>query len=167
MALIKITKINAGAPGTASYNGNALEQLTIEFTHDIGLTKYNRWLSSARVGDTFNIGKKVLEDIRKSNQTAFEFEVLQPRYANHHVGTDAYPFEIIEWKSESCITVRRMNTSDYYGTMGEYCNTYESDERNPVIMLRLHKNGGFYEKGSTCCPYILDEEPYFYRDPSF
>lgn len=167
MALIKITKINAGAPGTSSYNGHALEELTMEFTHDIGLTKYNRWLHSARVGDTFNIGKKILESLRKSNQTAFEFEVLNPRYANHYVGTDIYPFEILEWKSESCIIVRRMKTGDYYGVMGEYSNIFESDERNPMVVLRLHKNGGFYESHSKCCPYILEEKPYFYRDPSF
>lgn len=167
MALIKITKINAGAPGTKSYNGQPFEELTMEFTHDIGLTKYSAWLHSARVGDTFNIGKKILKSLCKSDQTAFEFEVLNPKYANHHVGSDVYPFEILEWKSESCIIARRMNTSGYYGVDGEYCDNYESDERNPTVVLRLHKNGGFYEAGTNYCPYILDESPYFYPDPSF
>ena len=169
MARIRITKIYPGATGTTfnkssnTYN----KELDYEYAKEIGLFKYSRWLHNIVEGDTLTVPFNSIEELKNAGNGTFEFEITHPEYANHSVGSDVYPFEIVEWKNERCILVREMDTADYTGCMGEHCETYKSNPNNPVIKLREHKNGAFYEAKTNCCPFILSDKPYYYRDPSF
>lgn len=166
MAQILITKINAGAQGTVSYNGKPYPELDIDFSKKIGLLKYSAWLWNVKVGDKLIIPYKMLESIKEASKGVFEFELCHPKYANKHYYSDVRPYEIIEWKSETRVVLREMDTADY-GPMGEYCDTYISNPNYPTFEVREHKNGGLYDAGTNSCPYILSDEPYYRRDPSF
>lgn len=167
MAFIRITKINAGAKGTASYNGRNYPELKHDYAQEIGLLKYSRWLYNIKEGETLIVPFKMLEQIREAGKGTFEFQLEHPKYANQHLYSDVTPYEVVEWKSETCVVLRAMDTADYSGAMGEHCETYKSNTNNPTFTVREHKNGGLYDAGSRCCPYVLAEKPYYFRDPSF
>ena len=169
MARIKITKINPGAPGTTfnKFSNTYNAELDFEYAKEVGLLKHSAWLYNICEGETLIVPYKDIERIREAGKGTFEFEITRPKYANHHVGSDTYPFEIIEWKNDHTVYVREMDTADYTGCMGEHCETYISNPKNPIILIREHKNGAMYEPHTNYCPYILSDKPYYYRDPSF
>ena len=45
--------------------------------------------------------------------------------------------------------------------------SFESNENNPVVHVRRHKDGRFYEAHARTCPYILQDKPYEFRDYNF
>ena len=161
MAYVKITQITKGAKGTSKFFP---EELDYQFAHDVGLTRHSMWLSDMKVGDNCIVPYKEIDNIRDRGKGVFEIELLHPKYANHQVGSDVYPYEVIEWLSETKIKVREMLTK---GDDGEHCKEYASNPDAPILVVREHKNGGFYVAGSNCCPYILSETPYCFRDPCF
>lgn len=80
----------------------------------------------------------------------------QATHANHYSFSDVTPYEIVKKISEKTIEVRRMkstliNQEDlkfHTGGFSANCNnqndqkyTYESDESEYVVRLRLNKNG--------------------------
>jgi hypothetical protein len=167
MAFIRITKIHKGAKGTWKYNGKSYKELDMDFAREIGLLTYSRWLWNVKEGDTLIVPFRLLDEIREKGKGVFEFQIEHPKYANQTLYSDTNPFEVVEWKSETCVVLRPMDTADYCGEMGEYCETYISRPDWPTFTVREHKNGGLYESGSRCCPYILAEKPHYRRDPSF
>lgn len=164
MSQIRITKVYEGAPGTSGYNKSKID---FEVARDTGLLKHSAWLYDVAEGDTLQVPYKELEQVRDACRGLCEFVLEHPKYANHHVGSDVYPFEIIEWKSERCITVRRMKITGFTGCYDGHCEGYESDPDAPIVTLRERRNGGWNTPGATCCPYILSDSPYYFRDPSF
>jgi len=164
MAYVKITHITKGAKGTSKFFP---DEIDYQYAHDVGLTKYSMWLSDLKVGDNCIVPFKEIENIREKGEGVFEIELMHPHYANHQVGSDVYPFEIVEWISETKVKVREMMTQGYVGEGGCHCEKYVSNPKAPTIIIREHKNGGLYEAGGRCCPYILSEKPYYYRDPCF
>lgn len=92
---------------------------------------------------------------------------LQPKvYLTHHVGTDNYPYELIERRSEKVLWVREMDfeIGDAYDGCSTNCTP---NIKNPIEEIRQHKNGLWYIRGSKCCPFSFSKEPHGYRDPSF
>ena len=165
MSQVKVTKVYTGAPGTDRYAGNTVDFIVAK---EKGLLKHSAWLWNVQEGDKLQIPYKELEQVKKDCEGLVELELEHPKYCNHHVGTDVYPFEIVEWKNETTIVVRRMKPIGFKGCYDGHCESYESNEENPLITLRERKNGGFNEAGAgNHCPYILSDTPYFYRDPSF
>ena len=164
MSQIRITKIFAGAPGTDEFRGTTIDAFQ---ARDRGLLKHSAWLWNVQEGDTLQVPSKELDEVRKACEGLCEFVVEHPRYCNHHVGSDVTPFEIIEWKTERCIVVRRMEITGFTGCYDGHCTGYKSNPKNPLITLRERKNGGWNEPGADCCPYILADEPYYFRDPCF
>lgn len=164
MAYVKITSITKGAKGTSRYFP---EQIDSKFAYDVGLEKYSMWLSDLKVGDHCIVPYKEIENIREKGKGVFEIELIHPKYANHQVGSDVYPFEIIEWITETKVKVRQMMTLGCAGEGGCGCEEYASNPEAPVLIVREHKNGGLYRPGTRECPFILSEEPYYFRDPSF
>lgn len=167
MSFIRITSINAGAEGTACYHGKHYPELDAEYAKEVGLLKYSAWLWNVKVGDTLIVPFKKLEEIRTAGKGTFEFELEHPKYANQKLYSDVNPYEVVKWISETRLLLRRMDTADYSGCMGEHCETYKSNPNYQTFEVREHKNGGLYEAGTRSCPYVLSHEPYYYRDPSF
>jgi len=161
MAYVKITNITKGAKGTSEFFP---EKLDYQYAHDVGLTKNCAWLSDLKVGDNCIVSYKEIDNIRKAGKGVFEFELIHPKYANQQVGSDVYPYEVIEWVTETKVKVREMLTK---GGDGEHCEEYISNPNAPILIVREHKNGGLYIPGTRECPFILSEKPYYFRDPCF
>lgn len=165
MSQIRITKVYAGASGTDKYSGRTIDS---EVARERGLLKHSAWLWNVKEGDALQVPYTELEEIRAACKGLCEFVLEHPRYCNHHVGSDVYPFEVIEWKTERCIVVRQMNPTGFHGCYDGHCDGYESDPTRPLLTLRERKNGGWGEAGSgRHCPFILSDKPYYFRDPSF
>lgn len=165
MSQIRITKVYEGAPGTSGYDKKSVD---FEVARDTGLLKHSAWLWDVKEGDTLQVPYKELEQVRDACKGLCEFVLEHPKYCNHHVGSDVYPFEILEWKTERCIVVRRMDITGFTGCYDGHASGYKSNSNYPPIILRERSNGGWGEAGSgRHCPYILSDEPYFFRDPSF
>lgn len=165
MSQIRITKINNGAPGTDKYHHDTIDS---EAAKNLGLLKHSAWLWNVREGEALQVPYKELEQVRKACEGLCEFVLEHPKYCNHHVGSDVYPFEVIEWKTERCIVVRRMEITGVTSYEEGTATGFKSNPKNPLVTLRERKNGGWNEAGEgRCCPYILSDEPYYYRDPSF
>lgn len=165
MSQIRITKIVPGAPGTGKYNKNRIDCIA---ALDKGLLKHSAWLWDVKVGDKLQVPFKELEQIRENCKGLCEFELEHPKYCNQHVGSDVYPYEILEWKSERMIVVREMRPVGFKGPYDGHCESYESVPDNPEITLRERRNGGWNMAGEgLSCPFILSDTPYYYRDPSF
>lgn len=164
MSQYRVTKIVTGAPGTDKYHGTTIDAYA---ARDLGLLRHSMWLWNVKVGDRLQIPSKEIDEVIENCKGLCELELEHPKYANHHVGTDVYPFEIIEWKNERTIVVREMDVIGRHWPDG-HCDSYKSNPENPLITLRERKNGGWNEAGAgNHCPYILSDNPYFYYDPCF
>ena len=164
MSQIRIIKIYEGATGTDKYTGKRIDCFV---ARDRGLLKHSAWLWDVKEGDSLQVPYNELEDVREACKGLCEFVLEHPKYCNHHVGTDVTPFEIVEWKTERCIVVREMDITGFTGCYDGHATGYKSNPKNPLITLRERKNGGYNEPGGNYCPYILSDEPYYFRDPSF
>lgn len=165
MSQYRVTKVYEGAPGTNKYKKDAVDAFA---ARDLGILKHSAWLFDIEVGDKLQIPSKEFPEVEKACKGLVEFELEHPGYCNHHVGTDVYPFEIIEWKNETTIVVRKMEGTGFRGCYDGHYDGYRSVPENPLITLRERKNGGWNEAGAgNHCPYILSDTPYGYLDPSF
>ena len=101
-------------------------------------------------------------------------------HANHYSYSDVTHYEIVKKVSEKTIEVRRMkyeliNKEDlkfHVGGFAAHCSnlhdqkyTYESDENEEVIRLRLRKDGLFYDKYGN--RYKLSTRPVRFYDYNF
>lgn len=102
-----------------------------------------------------------------------EINIRNFKYVNHHVGSDVYPYEIIEVVNDKTIKVREMkaepdkeNGYDYYLGGPWICTP---DEREPIITITRRKNGNWYPQGQKDWynPFSFGSRPYKYRDPHF
>ena len=165
MSQLRVKSIVKGAQGTDKYSGTSIDCFA---ARDLGLLKHSAWLWNLRVGDTVQVPYPEVAGVMEACKGLCELELEHPKYCNHHVGTDVYAFEILEWKNERTIVVRRMKELGFTGPYDGNYESYESDESQPPIVLRERKNGGFNEAGAgNHCPYILADKPYAYRDPSY
>ena len=165
MSQYRVKKIVTGAPGTSKYNPNEIDAFA---ARDLGILRHSAWLFNIRNGEKVQIPYKEFPEVQENCKGLCEFELEHPKYCNHHVGTDVYPFEIIEWKNERTIVVREMEPEDIEPWPSGHCKSYRSEPSYPLITLRERKNGGFNEANAgNHCPYILSDSPYWYRDPSY
>ena len=111
--------------------------------------------------------------------------LCEKKYANQHLYTDTNPFEVVEELSATRILVRAMKCTikpeakDALqasfvpgGFVGHFDNDaqewdYASDDNAPLIELRRHKDGHWYETGSRHCPFTLSDHPYKFYDYNF
>ena len=105
--------------------------------------------------------------------------VIEPKvglYANQYVGTDAYPYEIIEVNSRCKITIRAMSYKihpDFKpditpGGFAGHCNNVwdqkwiiTSNPEGAILEIRRSKDGwgrGYFK---------IEEEPYYFHDYNF
>lgn len=93
------------------------------------------------------------------------------KYFNHHVGSDCYAFEVVEVISDRRVIVRKLDSKAGEGHDWYTDQNWElfSDERNPLVVITLRKNGRWYPKGQAdwYCPYVPTHEPVLRLDPHF
>jgi hypothetical protein len=101
------------------------------------------------------------------------------KYANRLGYSEVYPYEIIRVVSDKCVEVREMATSRdpswvphiTPGGFAGHCDNqhqqtwfYHSDPANPIVRIRLCKNGWWMYKGSK---FRMAEEPRYFYDYNF
>lgn len=109
-------------------------------------------------------------------KTSFE----QATHANYHSYSDVTPFEIVKKVSEKTIDVREMdykalnsNNLDFHaGGFSAHCSnqyeqkySYEANEENPIIRIRLHMDGHYYCKHGK--RHTLSTQPVRFYDYNF
>lgn len=95
-------------------------------------------------------------------------DLTKTPYANQKLFSDSYPFEIVEQKSPKTIVVREMKATPK-GKDFENQWKYESCSENPLIKIRLRKNGSWYGKVGSERPslFILSDVPVRFHDHVF
>ena len=94
--------------------------------------------------------------------------------ATYVIGSDRYPYEIIEVsKSGKAIWIRSMSTkpnADHGGIYGRQSYDYFSNPNGKIIKATLRKNGKFIIEGNTIrsrCGQIVIGYADYYQDPHF
>lgn len=105
------------------------------------------------------------------------------RYATEWLYSDAHAYEIIEEKSDKVLLVRRLKATikpkaqkelqDSFipgGFLGHTNNDlqeweFESDEQNPIVTIRKHRDGKWYRAGFV--RFTITDKPYERYDFNF
>ena len=106
-------------------------------------------------------------------------------YMTEFLYSDAHAYEVVEVYSFNRMDVRRLKATitdkskkelhDSFipgGFLGHFDNelqewTFETDENNPILTVRRHKDGLYYIARSRTCPFIPQSEPYERFDFNF
>lgn len=122
---------------------------------------------------------------RKMTQAEMrDFELNQikeiKKFANHHLYTDSYPYEVVRKVTEITVEVRQMNyvqtkfPKDFQpgGFTGHYADNvegqdydYSSDESNPIIRIRFSKSRRCWIDGGR--RFIMSDKPWRHYDYNF
>lgn len=106
-------------------------------------------------------------------EDTLELNIRNFKYVNHHVGSDVYPYEIVEVVNDRTIKIRAMH---YEPDKENGYNYYEggpwiitSDPCQPLEVITRRKNGNWYPKGQKDWynPFSFGSKPRKYRDPHF
>ena len=107
------------------------------------------------------------------------------KFFTEYLYSDAHAYEIIEQRTPDMYIVRRLNAEITEeaskalkesfipgGFCGHFDNslqewTFSSNEKNPLITIRRHKNGKFYAPNTRTCPFIMHDAPYEHYDYNF
>lgn len=99
--------------------------------------------------------------------------------------SDAHCYEIVEQRTPDLYCVRQMDATitpeadkalkESFipgGFCGHFDNslqewTFKSNEKNPVIAIRRHKNGKFYASNTRTCPFVMLNHQYEHYDYNF
>lgn len=150
-----------------------------------GLQDFKNW--KANGGEDYRTYHCDMENLHAIERLKAELEfheimMQEKKYATEWLWSDAHVYEIIEEKSEKAITVRRMKATikpeaqkalhdsfEIEGFCGHFDNNlqewnFESDESNPIITIRKHKDGLWYANGSR---FSIMKEPYKRYDYNF
>ena len=123
--------------------------------------------------------KNKLERERKFH----EIMLQEKKYATEWLWSDAHAYEIIEEKTDKMILVRRMKATikpeakdalhESFvpgGFCGHFNNDlqewdFEVDEKQPIEIIRKHKNGLWYANGKR--HFTIEAKPYEHYDFNF
>ena len=95
---------------------------------------------------------------------------LDPKFMCEYCYSDRHAYEALRAEAPKRMVIRQLNAKRV--NIGEYymsdAQKYEfsSNPKAPEVVVRLHKNGRWYEKGN-CNPFGITREPYEYFDFSF
>ena len=92
-----------------------------------------------------------------------EITLEQATHANLHLYSDVYPYEIVRKISNKTLEVRKMN---YKSTSRDFSNQQwkcYSDEKFPILRIRLHKDGTWRDTRNQNCRYLLNTKPDCYH----
>lgn len=125
------------------------------------------------------IGKEL-----KSERNLLKIMTQDKFYACEVLYSDVHAYEVVEEKSEKVLIVRRLDVKRTEesikkmqesfvpcGFVGRFDNDlqewiYTSNENNRLTEIRLHKDGRYYEAGSSI-PFVLKSVPYEHYDFNF
>ena len=106
-------------------------------------------------------------------------------YMTEFLYSDAHAYEVVEVYSRDKMDVRRLNATEKPeakearlasfipgGFCGNFDNslqdwTFESDEKQPILTVRRHKDGKFYRPNTRTCSFVPQTEPYEWYDFNF
>lgn len=121
---------------------------------------------------------QVLE-MRKGRNEPFTKEKW---YMSEYLYSDRQAYEVVEVYSWHKMAVRQLKAIEVPeaqarrkasfipgGFVGHFDNslqewTFESDETNPILIVRRHNDGWFYRPNTRTCPFIPHTEPYEFYD---
>ena len=90
---------------------------------------------------------------------------MNKKYFSQVVGSDIYPYEVVEVVSDKKVIVREMSFKwkVYEGD----CYDYKSTNK-PTKTITLRKNNHWYQVGDSMngCRFYPKDEPIAYRSPS-
>ena len=116
---------------------------------------------------------------------AVELLPIDKKWFTQFLWSDAHCFEIVEQRTPDLYMVRQMKATPTAeadkqlkesfipgGFCGHFDNSlqdwvFESDYKNPVIAIRRHKNGKFYEANTRTCPFVMLDHQYEHYDYNF
>jgi hypothetical protein len=152
---------------------------------------YNRaWVNAMKMNDPmqeefwqlwkqYNIQVETMKEELKFH----EIMAQAKKYATCHLYTDAHAYEIIEEKSDKVIKVRQMKATikpeakvalrksfvpgGFFGRTDNDLQEWicESDESNPIITIRKHKDGKWYSRWGS--RFTIEAQPREFRDYNF
>lgn len=123
--------------------------------------------------------------IDKIERIKIELLPNDKKYFSEYLYTDVHAYEVIEQRTPDMYIVRRLHAEltdessnalresfepgGFFGHFNNGCQewTFTSDENNPLITIRRHKNGCFYAPKKRYCPFIMHDEPYEFYDYNF
>ena len=140
--------------------------------------------------DNVTLRKKFHEWCEKTRQLEKRKERNEPFakekwYMSEYLFSDRHAYEVVEVYSWRKMAVRQLKATEVPeakekrmtsfipgGFVGHFDNslqewTYESDESNPILIVRQHSDGWFYRPNTRTCPFIPQTEPYEYYDFNF
>lgn len=107
------------------------------------------------------------------------------KYASQYLWSDVHAYQVIEEKTPNLIVVRELDTeltpeakealdASFIpgGFVGHFDNSkqdwiYRENQNNPLITIRRHKDGKFYQAGDRSCPFVIKSHPYKFYDYNF
>lgn len=170
---IKITSVVAGSECQHKYYSDYhkkeidTNEIDMDWAQEAGLWKGYRWMSNIRVGDTIVINTDVAEKLPEIAAGNFNYEEIVAKYMNQTLYSDTNAFEVLEWITPKKAKIRELKPKFQEGEWHESSDEFEQDPDATPFIVRMHKNGGFYEAGSRHCPYMPTEHPHYYYDMSF
>lgn len=147
---------------------------------------YKKW----KAKDDESMRKQFHEQCRKTITLERRKERNEPFikekwYMSEYLYSDRYAYEVVEVYSWDKMAVRRLKATEVQearnariesfipgGFVGTFDNSlqewnFESDEMNPILIVRRHKDGAFYRSNTRTCRFIPQVEPYEYYDFNF
>lgn len=164
---IKITSVVKGSPCESRWSSEDRQEISMEWAQKQGLFKNHRWMSNIRVGETLVVNTDIAKMLPEISTGNFTYEELTAKYMNQTLYSDTNAFEVVEWITPKKAMLRELKPIFQDGEVHESTDEFEQDTESPIFEVRMRKNGGFYQTGQKCCPYIPTEHPHYYYDLSF
>ena len=174
---MKTTKVNH------SEKANTIKE-ELEIRQAKRLQDIKNWRENGGKRGTYHCDLENLHAIERLEKELKFHEIMmqEKKYATEWLWSDAHAYEIIEEKSEKAMIVRRMKATikpqaqkklhDSFipgGFCGHFDNDlqewdFESDNSNPIVTIRKHKDGLWYGNGLQ---FSIMAEPYERYDYNF
>ena len=108
----------------------------------------------------------------------------EKKFASQYLWTDVHAYQVVEEKTPNLIIVRELDAKltpeaeealnasfTPGGFVGHFDNSkqdwvYSENAENPLITIRRHKDGKFYQAGDSC-PFVIKSQPYKFYDYNF
>lgn len=166
---------------------DALLKRQLEDSRKLETITYKAW----RADEANETKRKAFhEQCRQSEQIQKRIEKNSPFakekwYMTEYLYSDAHAYEVVEVYGKNRMDVRQLKATEKPeakeermasfipgGFVGTFDNSlqewdFESDERNPIITVRLHKDGCYYRAGTRTCPFRMEDGPYEHYDFNF
>ncbi len=166
---------------------DALLKRQLAYSEKLETIAYKSWRA-----DEGNKEKRMAfhEQCQKSDQLRKRIENNQPFtaerwYMTEYLYSDAHAYEVVEVYNENKMDVRQLKATEKQearearmasfvpgGFVGTFDNSlqewdFESDESNPIITVRRHKDGWFYRPNTRTCPFVMHDSPHEHYDFNF